>query len=35
MKTIEPETTLNIEATSVMTKGVRRGLVARVAEDNF
>jgi hypothetical protein len=35
MKTIEPETTLNIEDSSVMTIGVRRGLVMPTAEDNF
>ena len=35
MKTIEPETTLSIEAASVMTKGARFGLVTDGAEDNF
>jgi hypothetical protein len=35
MKTIEPETTLSIDAASVMTKGDRFGLVADVTEGNF
>jgi hypothetical protein len=35
MKTIEPDTTLSIEDSSVMTIGVRRGLVVLAAEGNF
>jgi hypothetical protein len=35
MKTIEPETTLSIEDSSVTTIGVRRGFVAPEAEGNF
>jgi hypothetical protein len=35
MKTIEPETTLSIEDSSVMTIGVKRGFVVPAAEDNF
>jgi hypothetical protein len=35
MNTIEPETTLSIDESSVMTIGVRRGFVVPVVEDNF
>jgi len=35
MKTIEPETTLSIEDSSVMTIGVRRGLVVPALVGNF
>jgi hypothetical protein len=35
MNTIEPETTLSIDAANVMTMGVKRGFVAAVEEGNF
>jgi len=35
MKTMEPETTLSIDAASVKTIGVKRGFVLPVVECNF
>jgi hypothetical protein len=35
MNTIEPDTTLSIDAASVMTIGVKRGFVAAEKEGNF